>query len=148
MKICSICKETKPFSDFGKKKNVKSGFAAACLSCCKARKLLETATKFGHLKSLMTKYKRRAKDLSVQFDLDIVYLESIACDFCPIFNTKLNWGRGKGFDVLYSPSLDRLDPNKGYVKGNVAFMSFKANRLKNDSNIEDIRKLLNWMEKQ
>jgi len=44
-----------------------------------------------------------------------------------------------------SPSIDRIIPSKGYVMGNVKFISYKANRIKNDSNIEILEKLINYM---
>jgi hypothetical protein len=41
--------------------------------------------------------------------------------------------------------LDRFVPEKGYVKGNVHWLSRKANRLKNNSSVEILEKLLEWM---
>ena len=32
-----------------------------------------------------------------------------------------------------SPSLDRLDPSKGYIRGNLAWISERANTKKNKS---------------
>ena len=34
---------------------------------------------------------------------------------------------------LYQPSLDRKIPEKGYVKDNVVWCSYKLNRMKNDT---------------
>ena len=37
-----------------------------------------------------------------------------------------------------SPSLDRIDPTKGYVKGNVMMMSALANRMKQDATLKQL----------
>lgn len=39
----------------------------------------------------------------------------------------------------FHPSLDRLDNTKGYVKGNVCVVSFRANHLKNDATAHELR---------
>lgn len=40
-----------------------------------------------------------------------------------------------------SPSLDRIDNTKGYVKGNVIVVSFKANRIKADATWQELRRI-------
>lgn len=40
-----------------------------------------------------------------------------------------------------SPTLDRLDNTKGYVRGNVIVVSYRANRLKSDATIYELRRL-------
>lgn len=147
MKICISCKETKLFSDFGKQKGMKSGLRSSCYECTKKRKIELTSTKEKHLACLLSKCKSRSKKLNIPFDLDLNYLLSISSEYCPVFNSKLVWGRGNGFSAEFSPSLDRLIPDKGYIKGNMAIISFKANRMKNNGSTEEIRKLLNWLEK-
>lgn len=47
-----------------------------------------------------------------------------------------------------SPSLDKLIPDLGYVKGNVAVISWRANRFKSDGTLEEIRMIADWMESQ
>jgi hypothetical protein len=45
-----------------------------------------------------------------------------------------------------SPSLDRIDNSKGYVKGNVAVISFRANTLKNNATADELRAIANFMD--
>lgn len=45
-----------------------------------------------------------------------------------------------------SASLDRLDNNKGYTKENVRIISYRANRLKSDSSIQELRAIVEYME--
>ena len=50
---------------------------------------------------------------------------------CPVLGTP-----------MASPSLDRIDSSKGYVKGNVRVISKRANMLKNDATIEELTLVL------
>jgi hypothetical protein len=44
-----------------------------------------------------------------------------------------------------SPSLDRIDPTKGYVPGNVWVISHRANRIKNNATFEEFETIyFNW----
>lgn len=53
-------------------------------------------------------------------------------DVCPVLGIKLTFGRNKR-STFSSPSLDRLIPQKGYVKGNVTIMSKLANSIKSSA---------------
>ena len=52
----------------------------------------------------------------------------------------------KGGDPA-APSLDRIDPAKGYVKGNVAVISYRANSLKRDANVAELETLVKNLRK-
>ena len=84
--------------------------------------------------------KTRAKANGVPFD--IVVADITIPDVCPVFGIPLRWG-----DKLTNntPSVDRLVPEKGYVKGNCMVISMKANRLKNNASVEELRKLLEYV---
>lgn len=47
---------------------------------------------------------------------------------CPIMGEPLKW-IPNGFSP-YSPSVDRIDSSKGYIKGNIQVISSIANRMK------------------
>lgn len=47
-----------------------------------------------------------------------------------------------------SPSLDRLNPRKGYVPGNVAVISFIANTIKSNATPTQLRKVADWVAKR
>ena len=40
-----------------------------------------------------------------------------------------------------SPSLDRINPNLGYIKGNVWVISYRANMIKNNATLEELELL-------
>jgi hypothetical protein len=54
---------------------------------------------------------------------------------CPILGLELDYFADKRQEN--SPSFDRIDPTKGYTKGNVEILSWRANRIKNDGTREE-----------
>jgi hypothetical protein len=62
---------------------------------------------------------------------------------CPLLNINLKKGIKKIQDN--SLTLDRIIPKLGYVVDNVMFISHKANRIKNNLTLNEMRILLrNW----
>lgn len=64
-------------------------------------------------------------------------------DKCPILGVTLVRGVGKALGS--SPSLDRIDPTKGYIPGNVAVISYRANTLKSFGTIEEHQAVVDYM---
>lgn len=87
--------------------------------------------------------KARAAKAGVAFDLDKEYVRSIAPDTCPVLGLPFVW-YGESLRPN-SPSLDRLVPEKGYVRGNVAVISMRANAIKSDASVEEIEKVAAWL---
>lgn len=65
---------------------------------------------------------------------------------CPIFGTKFEIGSGSAMQSDVSPTLDRVIPELGYVRGNLAIISWRANRLKSDANAEELRRIAEWLD--
>jgi len=63
---------------------------------------------------------------------------------CPILGVPLK--RAKGLPTDNSPSLDCFYPERGYVLGNVSVISYRANMLKSNATVEEVRAILTWME--
>lgn len=84
--------------------------------------------------------RQRAKNNGLPYELTSTFLKEIWTGVCPVFGKPISIGYGRK-DKSTNPeniaSLDRIDPRKGYVKGNVVWISFKANRIKNDGTLED-----------
>ena len=95
--------------------------------------------------TMATMSKGRAKKQDLPYDIDAAYLESIwpTGNKCPVFGCDFTISK-KGESRDSSPSLDRIVPELGYVKGNVIIVSLKANRMKNNGTIEDLRKVLDY----
>jgi hypothetical protein len=71
------------------------------------------------------------------------YLKLIAPDVCPVFGVPFNRGK-RGFSA-WSPSVDRRDTTKGYVRGNLQIMSMKANGMKNNATAIELRQFAEWV---
>jgi hypothetical protein len=84
----------------------------------------------------------RARKQGIPFDLEIN--DIIIPDKCPVFGVPLERAEGKGA-ADNSPTLDKLIPSLGYVKGNIAVISWKANRLKSNGTLQDFEALVDWL---
>lgn len=87
---------------------------------------------------LLWNSKSRAKKMSLAFDLT---LDDIKIpEVCPLLGIPL-FSSG-GIIIDNSPSLDRIDSSKGYVKENVWVISHKANTMKSDATLEELETLV------
>ena len=66
-------------------------------------------------------------------------------DVCPVLGLVLEYNSGKGARSDCSPSIDRIDSSKGYVLDNIHILSWRANRIKNDSTPEELQKIASYM---
>lgn len=79
-------------------------------------------------------YGARNRAKKVGLDFDIEESDIIIPEYCPLLGIKLELlGQCDN-----SPSLDRIDNSKGYIKGNVWVISFKANRMKNTATLDEL----------
>ncbi len=90
--------------------------------------------------SMLHRVKRKAREKNLSCNLkksDLIFPTH-----CPILGLKLRFRGGDN-----SPSLDRLDPKKGYDAGNVNIISNLANRIKSNATSEQLMKVALWLEK-
>ena len=141
MKECKNCKQLLPLSAYHKAKDKKHGVESLCKSCRKEKAAEMYKENWFHLTTQLKK--SFCKSQNIPFDLDAEYLASIWTDTCPVYDVKF-----VKHDKLHphSPALDRLDPSKGYVKGNVVYISARANRIKYDATVAELRQLADWFE--
>jgi len=98
------------------------------------------------LKGNLNSLRERTKKYNLpKSNIDLEYLKSIypKDNKCPLLNIEMK----KGVKCLmpYSPTLDRIIPELGYVKGNVMFISHRANTIKNNLTLDEMKLLLfNW----
>jgi hypothetical protein len=144
MQVCRICKRELPDSYFCKNKGNKTGLDYRCRYC---RKIESREYREKHYFSAYCRTKKsECKRKGIEYNLTPEYLESIWTGVCPIFNVPIeraSHGRGSH----HSAHLDRLDPNKGYVIGNVSWISGRANRIKYNATVEELRAVVDWMER-
>jgi hypothetical protein len=91
--------------------------------------------------------KARAKEDNLPFNIDID--DCMAPTNCPVLGVPMKVNKGKKGPGKYSPTIDKIIPEKGYVKGNVVVMSKLANEIKSDSiSPKEIRRVADWYEKE
>lgn len=76
--------------------------------------------------------KTRAKKRNILFSIEAS--DVLIPKICPITQRTIV----KGKRTNDSPSLDRINPEKGYIKGNIWVISWKANRLKSNLTKDEI----------
>lgn len=86
---------------------------------------------------LVSVCKQTAKNKGLPFNLrkeDIVIPTH-----CPVLGIELRMGT-EGLNACRdaAPSIDRIVPEKGYVRGNVVVVSFRANRIKSNATPDEI----------
>jgi hypothetical protein len=100
------------------------------------------------VKHILTQAKRRAKFKNMPFDISINDLFPLP-SVCPVFGIEINYEgtKAKGF-VDDSPSIDRIDSAKGYIKGNVQIISWRANRIKSDASLHELEAILKYVKEK
>lgn len=98
-------------------------------------------------KILWERAKTRAKKKDIPFNLELSDI-SIP-EYCPILGLRLATGpSGRKWGSDNSPSIDRIDPDLGYVKGNIQIISWRANTLKKNATLEELRLIYEFMLKK
>jgi hypothetical protein len=91
---------------------------------------------------MLSSAKQRARRKDLPFDLELE--DIVVPTHCPVLGMELRSGTCQDRDA--SPSLDRIDPALGYVKGNVHVISQKANRIKNDATLAELQAVTKYLE--
>jgi len=130
--ICSKCGLDKPDSNFRKQ-------GKQCNDCRKQYRY-----ESGFFISKLADAKRRAKEKNLPFNITAEYLKEIWTGYCDVSGKKLLLVK----DSDFSPQLDRIIPEKGYVIGNVCWLSARYNNLKSNATIKELKIIIEWMEKQ
>ncbi len=93
--------------------------------------------------SLYHSCKSRAKKNGIPFDLDAEYIAKLLneSEKCPLLGIPYDDGR-------YTQSLDKIIPELGYIKGNVWAVSYRANSIKNDASIDELRMIVEGLAKK
>ena len=91
------------------------------------------------------KARRRARDRNIDFNIEVS--DVLMPKTCPVF--KKYELKKEISDISgpkpWSPSLDRIDNTKGYVKGNVQVISSKANTMKGNATPEELLQFAYWV---
>lgn len=134
MCVCS-CRNYKAIAG----RSLRSGETRSC-GCLQKELIGNRARKHGLSKNprymLWISAKLRASKANLPFDLSWENIPEIPT-ICPVLGTLLGGQKKRGF-CPNSPSLDRINPKLGYVKGNIRVISHRANQLKSDGTPEEL----------
>lgn len=83
---------------------------------------------------LVKRARDRARRAGLPFDLKTT--DITVPRRCPVLGVPITPGKTRS---ATSPSLDRIEPSRGYVRGNVRVISDKANRLKGARTLEELQ---------
>lgn len=155
-KFCNKCNIAKKLTEFNKDKTHKDGFRSCCRSCDN-KKSKEFRTNNPELakesklncrakdpiKYMLINIKSRCKFNNIEFNItqnDLVYVE-----ICPVLGIKLDYlttAESRGLAKDNAASVDRIDNSKGYIPGNVRIISWRANKIKSDTKISEMKAII------
>ena len=163
-KLCKACEKIHHFKNFrkikanktGQKKGKFQGWTdseggkrfTTCAKCEKDR--ANKRYRVNPIPQLIFGFRNRAKKQNVPFNLTVEDMKDLiknAADMCPALGVKMEIAKLFANDSDYSPSFDRIDPKKGYIKSNIVIVSNRANRIKSDATVDEIRKVADFYEK-
>ena len=151
-KKCNQCNSVKHYSLF-RKKNNKSGLKdingglrySYCKPCkpCEAERMRERYIK-NPIPQMLSNSKIRAGKKGIPHTINTNDIKKIwpKDNRCPILKKEFVMGYKK--DKSYAPSLDRVEPKLGYVKGNIMIISDIANRMKQDTSLADLERFAHY----
>jgi hypothetical protein len=114
--------------------SLRSGASTGCLACRPMKHGLARTREY----RLWMNAKMRAKREGLSFDLRPEDITVPAV--CPLLGTPIAFSHKRFFAT--NPSLDRIIPQKGYVRDNVWVISWRANAIKNDASIEELEAIV------
>lgn len=153
--VCEVCdkKFEKPLNEYNRSKKVGRGFF--CSRSCSGKKFNSHLDRYkgknnGHLDSfnrrdeytpfrpLFTRSRNKARNATKPREFSVT-LQDLKDQwekqegYCEYTDLKLSLPKSSGqHDPVRTASLDRKDSSKGYVKGNIHFVSMMANWAKNE----------------
>lgn len=155
-KKCNECGIEKELSEYHKESKSRLGYRATCKTCANSKRRKhrqQNVQKYRDLnqnwcnsnpeKTMLSSAKRRSAKLGLEFNLTLE--DIIIPKVCPILGIELIRQTNKGRSAKCSPSLDRIDSSKGYIKGNVWVISMLANVMKNEANKDELIKFAQWV---
>lgn len=140
-KICTVCKrELEATSENFYIKGGKLGLNGELRPTCKSCTLKKNKEYIGKWVRRQTNKmywgaRMRAKKFNLEFTIEEA--DIIIPEKCPLTGVELF--PGKLTTSKHSPSLDRIDNTKGYIKGNIQVISYNANKLKNNFTPEELK---------
>lgn len=151
--VCESCGTTFKREKREYKRNQKKGRKSYCSRSCSGRGNVGNIPKdkLGNVENLkkgsqkdelspFRYHLRKSKSRNQEFNINLKYLKEVwenQKGKCIYTGVELEDWKDKGNNSMYTASLDRIDSNKGYVIGNVQFVSKNINYMKNSLSHEE-----------
>ena len=146
---CAKCKETLTVLDFytsrgknGRKDILDQGRNSRCKKCN-----IQAYVELSPEKKLWYGVRTRVNQRDVFFDLKIE--DIVIPKTCPALGIPIEPIVGKGridFGKNWnSPTIDRVDPTRGYVPDNIRVISYRANFLKNEATADELEAIARYI---
>lgn len=98
-----------------------------------------------HKLQMLRNARKRAMQHNIRFDLTVDDIE--IPEACPVLGILFKQSGRRGPND-HSPTLDRVRPSEGYVRGNIIVMSHLANMIKSSATAEQVMDVAAWMYEQ
>lgn len=152
---CPVCNRELPYYKFDMARKSTTGRMWCCKECYNSkpsisdnhfrarydsnfRDMLFEQKRASRIRNFVHAMWKAAKDRADKKGLEFNIEESdiLIPTICPLLNIPIEFGTKEDYNS--SPSLDRIDNTKGYIKGNVWVISKKANTMKNSATLEEL----------
>ena len=96
-------------------------------------------------RDMLNRTKARCKRTGQVFDIELSNITDIwpADNCCPVLKIEFDL---TGQNRWHSPSIDRINSDRGYTVDNIVIISYRANSIKQDSTLDELRLLLDFYE--
>lgn len=95
---------------------------------------------------MLTRFKAKMSDARRKgIEFDLVFEEVVWPTHCPALGIELDYSYGYKRGTPYnSPSFDRIDPTKGYIRGNTIIVSHLANSIKTNATVDELERVASF----
>jgi hypothetical protein len=143
--VCPECGENKAIRHFSlvDKTDASKGHREVCKKCSvsnRNKERLNRTWKDDAIGVLLSNSKHRAKKAGLEHTL--TREDIIIPDVCPVLGVEM---KREGRDTwVTAPSIDRIDNSRGYTPDNIVIVSRRANLLKKDATLTEMRSLVKF----
>jgi hypothetical protein len=140
-----------PLEGFYKNASTGDGYSGWCVECVKEdkrnRRAAHPKREWWH--SSFDNSNRRARDAGIAFEFERD--RPLECpDLCPVFGFPLDYNVARGVrgGAYNSPTVDRIDNNKGYTYDNCVVVSNRANGMKRNATATELFQLAHYYQQK
>lgn len=139
-RVCKICGANHQEADFSINAN---GYHHAYCKMCDNNRAKHYRQQLYPQRHIISRLRHRCKIKNLEFNLE--ESDIIIPSHCPILDIPLKYNTHISDD---SVSVDRINPNLGYIKGNIMIMSMRANRIKTDATLAELELVVAFLKQQ